>query len=128
MSGIFGQPPSPVTTPVVDNFISAVDQLIVAREGDKLQDYLQIEPEWPPIYHQMVAELRATYPVTTTGDKAADDANAKILEKCEVLGRETDKKAAWIAFPAFMRMYLTYLRDVDVTNLLDTYNLLNGLL
>lgn len=110
-------PQSQAQTPILDKFITSISQLVTAREGDKLQDYLQIEPEWPPIYYQMVKELRSTFP------KDSPRSDAKILAKCERLGKGT-----WIAFPMFMRLYFTFLRDVDVNNLLETYNLLRALL
>lgn len=104
-------------TPILDKFITSISQLVAARDGVKLQDYLQIEPEWPPIYYQMVDELRRSFP------KENPRSDARVLAKCERLG-----KGAWIAFPMFMRLYFTFLRDVDVKNLLETYNLLRALL
>ncbi|KAI5285141.1 hypothetical protein KEM54_000790 [Ascosphaera aggregata] len=111
--------PVPQQTPTLDTFISAVGGLIQSRDGEKLQDYLQIEPPWPPIYNQLVAELRAVYPSTHAKSEAT------ILSKCEGLDQKAE---GWIAFPGFMKSYLMYLRDVDVGNLLETYNLLKALL
>ncbi|KAI5307086.1 hypothetical protein KEM56_004807 [Ascosphaera pollenicola] len=106
-------------TPTLDNFISEVSTLIQSRDGAKLQDFLQIEPPWPPIYNQMVAELRSVYP--STGPQS----DKLILSKCNIYEQVAD---GWVTFPSFMKLYLTYLRDVDVGNLLETYDLLKALL
>ncbi|KAL1954744.1 hypothetical protein VTO42DRAFT_744 [Malbranchea cinnamomea] len=109
-------------TPVLNNFLASIAELVQTRDGAKLQDFLQLEPPLPPIYDQMIAELRQSYPL---GNSAKD---AELLEKCEKLVPRTEDGPHWNAFPPFMRLYLTFLRDVNVENLLETYNLLKALL
>ncbi|KAK2809685.1 hypothetical protein FQN50_003529 [Emmonsiellopsis sp. PD_5] len=108
-------------TPVVDSFISSVAGLVQSRDGAKLQDFLQIEPPLPPVYHEMIAELRKQYPPNGNNDE-------QLLSKCESVVPNSDSGSSWAAFPIFMRHYFTFLRDVNVENLLDTYNLLKALL
>lgn len=107
-------------TPVLDHFLRSVAELIQNRDGAKLQDFLQIEPPLSDIYEQMIQELRRRYP-SPQGDN-------RLLQRCESLVPRTKGGSSWTAFPTFMKLYLTFLRDVNVDNLLDTYNLLRALL
>ncbi|PYI11775.1 COP9 signalosome complex subunit 12 [Aspergillus sclerotiicarbonarius CBS 121057] len=108
-----------MATPTLDRFLSSVADLVKARDGSQLQDFLQLEPPLPDIYRQMVVELRQHYP---SGPKEAD-----LLRRCEALVPKS-KGASWAAFATFMKLYFTFLRDVNLDNLLDTYDLLKGLL
>jgi hypothetical protein len=108
-------------TPILDRFLSAVAELVQNRDGVKLQDFLQIEPPLSPIYHEMIGELRRRYPRDGRKDE-------ELLAKCETLVPSTESGSSWSAFPVFLRLYLMFLRDVNVDNLLETYDLLKGLL
>lgn len=108
-------------TPVLDSFTASIAELIRNRDGAKLQDYLQIEPPLSQVYQQMVVELQRKYP---SNDKNEE----QLLKKCEGLVPSVDTGSSWTAFANFMRSYFTFIRDVNVDNLLDTYNLLKGLL
>ncbi|EGD85218.1 hypothetical protein H113_09019 [Trichophyton rubrum MR1459] len=110
-----------VDTPVLNNFLDSIGGLLQSRDGTKLQDFLQLEPPLSAIYNQMTTELRQRYP-------AGDNKDTELLSKCESLTAEGQLGSFWPAFPPFMRLYLTFLRDVNVDNLLETYNLLKGLL
>ncbi|OAX79884.1 hypothetical protein ACJ72_05794 [Emergomyces africanus] len=105
-------------TPVVDSFVSSIAELIRNRDGAKLQDFLQIEPPLPPVYHDMIGEMRKQYPQSGNNDN-------QLLGKCESV---VPSGGSWSAFPIFLRQYFTFLRDVNVENLLDTYDLLKALL
>ncbi|RAH61450.1 COP9 signalosome complex subunit 12 [Aspergillus piperis CBS 112811] len=108
-----------MATPTLDRFFASIADLVKARDGRQLQDYLQLEPPLPDIYRQMVEELRQHYP--------AGPKEAELLRRCETLVPKT-KGAPWTAFPTFMKLYFTFLRDVNLDNLLETYDLLKGLL
>lgn len=108
-------------TPILDQFLGSVANLVETRDGAKLQDFLQIEPPLSEIYQQMIAELRQRYPPGPQSD-------AVLQQRCEVLVPKTKGGSSWSAFPTFMRLYFTFMRDVNVENLLETYNLLKGLL
>ncbi|KKK20530.1 hypothetical protein P175DRAFT_0559916 [Aspergillus ochraceoroseus IBT 24754] len=109
------------STPVLDRFITGLADLIRNRDGAKLQDFLQIEPPLPDVYRQMVDELRQHYP-------SGSPKEAELLRRCEGLVPRSKGSSSWTAFPTFMKLYFTFLRDVNVENLLETYNLLKGLL
>ncbi|EQL29964.1 hypothetical protein BDFG_07522 [Blastomyces dermatitidis ATCC 26199] len=104
-------------TPVVDSFIISIAELIRDRDGAKLQDFLQIEPPLPPVYHDMIGEMKNQYPQNRNN-------HDHLLGKCESVIPD----GSWSAFPIFLRQYFTFLRDVNVENLLDTYDLLKALL
>ncbi|KAJ5156871.1 hypothetical protein N7492_009674 [Penicillium capsulatum] len=108
-------------TPILSEFLGGLSQLVQNRDGAKLQDYLQLEPPLSPIYERMVEELRQQYP-------ASPQADAELQQRCEGLVPRTKGASSWSAFPTFMRLYFTFLRDVNVENLLETYNLLKALL
>ncbi|EER28869.1 hypothetical protein CPC735_035750 [Coccidioides posadasii C735 delta SOWgp] len=108
-------------TPVFNNFLSGLQEIIRARDGAKLQDFLQLEPPLAPIYNQMVDELRHAYPSASGKDE-------RLLAKCESLLPASASTSPWNAFPLFMRLYFTFLRDVNLDNLLETYELLRTLL
>ncbi|KAL4908603.1 hypothetical protein BDW74DRAFT_102096 [Aspergillus multicolor] len=106
---------------VLDRFITSISEIIRARDGAKLQDYLQIEPPLPDLYTKMVDELRQKYPNGSPKE-------AELLRRCEGLVPKAKGGSAWTAFPTFMKLYFSFLRDVNVENLLETYDLLKVLL
>jgi hypothetical protein len=109
-------------SPVLDNFCSEIADILRNRDGARLQDFLQVEPPLPIAYDQLVEELRRQYP---KGDAAKE---AELEKKCEtLLPKVRSGGSPWIAFPILIRLYLRFLRDVNVDNLLETYELLKGL-
>lgn len=116
---MWDSPASP--TPTLSNFLDGIRAIIQSRDGAKLQDYLQLEPPLAPIYNQMVEELRHAYP-------RGSDRDDKLLALCETLVPNSNSGSSWSAFPQFMRLYFTFLRDVNLDNLLETYELLRTLL
>lgn len=110
--------PGPV---VLNDFLRSIAELTNERDGAKLQDFLQLEPPLPEIYQKMALELRQYYPANTQGD-------AELLKRCEALVPRNRSGPPWTAFPVFMKLYFTFLRDANVENLLETYDMLKGLL
>lgn len=106
---------------VLQQFMTAIAELVKNRDGAKLQDFLQLEPPLNETYQQMVAELRYDYPDTPAKNK-------ELLRRCEQLVPSSKHGSSWSAFPLFIRMYFTFLRDVYVENLLETYEQLKALL
>jgi hypothetical protein len=108
-------------TPVLDQFLGSLGELIQNRDGTKVQDFLQIEPPLSDIYVRMIEELRNNF---TPGPKS----DTELLQRCERLVPRSKGSSSWTAFPTFVKLYLTFLRDVKTENLLETYNLLKALL
>ncbi|KAF2455267.1 hypothetical protein BDY21DRAFT_307362 [Lineolata rhizophorae] len=108
-------------TPTLDQFLGEIAAIVSRRDGAQLQDYLIIEPPYGALYNQMITELHQEYPL---GKEAfLEDKCAFILAEAQ----EGADGATWTMFIKFMVQYLTFLRDVNVENLLDTYNLLSEL-
>lgn len=106
-------------SPVLDRFLSSIADLVRQRDGAKLQDFLQLEPPLPDVYQQMADELRQQYPAPK---------DSELQRRCEGLIPRSKGSSQWIAFPTFIKLYFTFLRDVNVENLLETYNMLKRLL
>lgn len=110
-----------MATPMLDQFLAGITDLVSKRQGDRLQDYLQVVPEqMRDGYRHMAAELQQAFP-----QGSGDDA---LLKRCEALVPRSPEGATWPAFPLFIRSYLAYLRDGNVSNLLEAYKALSGLL
>lgn len=108
-------------TPVLDQFLGSLQEIVQNRDGSKLQDFLQLEPPLSEIYQRMTAELRQLY----ANNHKAD---ADIRQRCERLVPRTKNASSWAAFPVFVKMYLSFLREMNTDNLLETYNQLKALL
>ena len=118
----------PQATQTLDKFLLEVGNILKTKDGDRLQDYLVFEPRggtYPPIYTQMISEIRESFP------KGTEDA---LEEKCNraLPGLlELEDGSSWSAFIRFIAQYFVFLRDLDVQNLatkqLEAYNLLSEL-
>ena len=109
-------------SPVLDRFVASIAELVRTRNGVQLQDFLQLEPPLPDVYQQMAVELRQQFP---SGSSQKD---SDLQKQCEGLVPRSKGSSSWPAFPTFVKLYFSFLRDVNVENLLETYNMLNGLL
>ncbi|CAO1600604.1 hypothetical protein XANCAGTX0491_004290 [Xanthoria calcicola] len=111
-----------MATPTVDEFLDGIARLMKRKDGAQIQDFLHYEPPWPSIYERMVAELRQTYP-------AAE--HYGLERKClEVLPahEEGDGGGSFTSFVSFVAKYFAFIRDVDVSQLLETHDKLKALL
>ncbi|KAJ5169981.1 PCI/PINT associated module [Penicillium coprophilum] len=107
-------------TPVLDQFLGSLQELVQKRDGAKVQDFLQLEPPLSEVYQLMVNELQQNY---APGARA----ETELLQRCEPLVPRS-KGGSWTAFPTFVKLYLIFLRDMNTDNLLETYNQLKTLL
>ena len=112
-----------MATPLLGQFLVAINGFIQVRNEAQLNDYLVVEPPFSGHYQQMIQELKRAYP------KGHEDL---LEEKCSAgLGaaREGAEGSPWTPFIKFMTQYLGYLRDVDAdpTKYLQTYELLSEL-
>ncbi|KAJ5593810.1 uncharacterized protein N7459_000018 [Penicillium hispanicum] len=107
--------------PILDQFLGELSEFVRNRDGDQLQNFLQIEPPLSDLYQRMIEELRQRY-------RPGAQSDTELLQRCEALVPHSKGSSSWTAFPIFVKLYLTFLRDVNVENLLETYNLLKGLL
>lgn len=112
-------PPATMSTPLLGQFLVAVNGFISVRNENSLVDYLALEPPFGQHYVRMIEELKSTYP---KGSEAALD------KKCTQSLKAADE-GEWTSFVNFMVQYLGYLRDVDADpgKYLQTYELLSEL-
>ena len=111
-----------MSTPTLDKFLGAIAGILRKKDGTQLQDYMVLEPPLPPFYVQIVGELKRTYPVFNL---------APLDQKCRDFIPEYedgDDGGSWNSFITFFVRYLTFLRDVDVNQLVETHEMLRSLL
>ncbi len=110
---------SPLT---IDKFLGEIIRILLAKNGAQLQQYLIIEPPLPPLYNLIVRELKQVYPPSSQGPLEA---------KCRSFIPERDEDEAGgsrVPFISFMVKYFSFLRDVNVENLVETHDMLKALL
>ncbi|KAF2807743.1 uncharacterized protein BDZ99DRAFT_522363 [Mytilinidion resinicola] len=108
-------------TPVLDKFLGEVDRIVRDKNGVELQAFLVIEPPFNSLYEAMIAEMRKIYPKGKEG--ALEQRCSRMLKEAG----EDAEGATWTIFVKFMANYLSFIRDVDPSNLLETYNILSEL-
>ena len=108
-----------MATTRLDQFLFEIFKALQSRDGAKLQDILVLEPPFAPIYQAVIGELRTSFQKQELLDK-----------KCETALPQDDGAAggSWPAFINFLVQYLAFIRDVDVSQLVETHNQLKALL
>lgn len=118
-----------MATPMLDRFLEQVSQLIAAKDATELAAYLIIEPPYADSYNVVIRELRQRHP---KGDSSNSALEAKCDETLRAIRQGGDGalgySSGWTAFARFIVVYLCFLRDVNVQDLLATYNLMSDLL
>lgn len=107
-----------MATPTCDRFLTEISRLLREKNAVQLQEYLIIEPPYSEQYQTIQREIRHAFP------KGKEDS---LLKKCTSAlpeARNGEDDATWTAFINFMVQYFAFLRDVNVENLLETYDLL----
>jgi len=115
------------TTPMLGQFLNAINGFIKAQNETQITDWLVLEPPFGPQYHTLIAELRQAFP--KQGSNGKEDALEHRCAQSLKAAEEGDQGAAWTQFIRFMAQYLAYLRDVsaDQSEYLKTYELLGEL-
>ncbi len=111
-----------MATATLDKFLVEITRIVKANDGSELQSYLIIEPPLPPLYSQIVTELRQTYPIFNQG--ALETKIISFIPEYE----ESEDSGSRSSFIAFMVKYFVFLRDVNVESLLETHDMLKSLL
>ena len=112
-----------MSTPTVDKFLSEIARILLENNGSQLQDFLIIEPPLPPLYNQIVGELRQAYPNSSSHEALETNCKSFIQEYPE--GGEGGSRSAFILF---LTKYFAFIRDVNVENLVETHDMLKALL
>lgn len=116
-------------TPTIDKFLTEVARILREKNGVQLQDFVILEPPLPPLYNDIVDELRQSFPATDI--QHASDGQDALEAKCEALlpeFAEGDEGGSWTSFVSFIVKYFVFMRDVDVNHLVETHDMLKALL
>ena len=111
-----------MSTPTIDKFLGEIARILREHNGPQLQDYMVLEPPLPPLYNQIVTELKQTYPVFNQAP-IENKVNDFIPDY-----EEGDDGGSNASFIAFVVKYFIFLRDVDVSQLVETHDMLKSLL
>ena len=109
-------------TPTLDQFLQEIAQILRDKNSLKLQNYLVLEPPLPTLYISLIDELRQRYPAFTQ-DTLESKCTRSLPED-----NEGDEGGSWTAFISFLVQYFAFLRDVNVDQLVETYDMLRSLL
>ena len=111
-----------MSTPTIDKFLGEIARILREHNGTQLQDYMVLEPPLPPLYSQIVTELKQTFPIFNQAplEKKVND----FIPEYES-GEEEVSNASFITFVV---KYFAFLRDVDVNQLVETHDMLKSLL
>ena len=111
-----------MSPPRMDEFLGDLVKVLLAKDGIGLQHALILEPPLPPFYNAVVGELKQVYPAISQA----------LLEKkvgSFIPERDEDNSGgSRAAFISFVVKYFSFLRDVNIGNLLETHDLLKALL
>ena len=110
-------------TPTLNQFIQELAPILRNKDGLKLRTYLILEPPLPTLYTVLIGELRQRYPEYNPLDMLESQCKERLPED-----DEGDEGGAWTAFITFLVQYFTFLRDVNVDQLVETYDKLRSLL
>lgn len=111
---------STMATPTLDQFMEALGRVVREKNGTELQNILQLEPPLPPIYQELQAEVRRSYP------KGNDSG---LANRCDALIPHNDGiGGSWNAFAGLVKQYFSFLRDFNAENMLETHSMLQALL
>lgn len=111
--------------PTLTQFLSELSTLIRSRDSSKLQSYLVIEPPYAPIYTSLQREVQASFSAADSTSPARLEGtclSSPVGATLTVLDEHGNQAApTWSALVKFLAQYFVFLRDVDVGNLLKTY-------
>ena len=111
-----------MSPPTLDQFLGEIAGIIKERQGLRLQEYLIYEPPLPPLYNKLVSEIKQFY--TPNSQKALENKCISFIPEYD----EGDEGGSRTAFVMFMVKYFSFLRDVNIDNLIETHDMLKALL
>lgn len=109
--------------------LGTINAALANRNGVFLQSILLIEPPFSPIYEQLIISLRTHYP---PGSPAVDSALWTLIRENVPETHESEDDQGrpipgWNHMVNFLAGWMAFIRDVDVSNLLVTYERLSEL-
>ena len=112
-----------MSPPTIDKFLGEIWRIVQEKNGLQLQDFLVVEPPLPPLYNQIVSELKQAYPNPSSHDALEKKCKSFIPEY-----EEGDDGGSRSSFISFIIKYFAFLRDVNVEDLVETHDMLKALL
>lgn len=108
---------------LVAQFCDSVNVAIRNRDAPEIQSILLLEPPFPPVYEELIAELRNEYPAHDDGSQARleEVIHAAVTETGESEDEEGRPVQSWTSMVGFLVSWLTFIRDVDLSQLLNAY-------
>lgn len=107
---------------LIEQFLTGLSSIVRGRDGPRMQDFLLIEPPFNnnDLYNRLIEELRNQFP------QGSEEQLQSLCDRAfpDVLDDSDPDSSPWTAFMRFLVEYFTFLRDVDVSNLLKTYEML----
>lgn len=116
-------------TDIETRLCTAVNAAIAARNAVELQAIVLLEPPFPPAHQELIGSLQRKYP---ENDNASEHRLAQLVkrvvtETAESQDEEGRPVQSWSAMVTFIVRWMTFLRDMDVDNLVQLFQLLSDL-
>lgn len=108
---------------------TAVNNAIQARDAVELASIVLLEPPFPPTYQELVQSLQTNYPRSAKNSESRLDQLVRkvVTETAEYQDDQGKPVQGWNAMVTFLVGWMTFLRDMDLANLLHTYQGLKDL-
>ncbi|KAJ4987721.1 cop9 signalosome complex subunit 12 [Stagonosporopsis vannaccii] len=108
---------------------TAVNNAIKARNAVELASIVLLEPPFPPIYQELVQSLQNSYPqnANNSEDRLDQLVRRVVTETAEYEDEQGKPVQGWNAMVSFLVGWMIFLRDMDLSNLLHTYQGLKDL-
>ncbi|KAF2008459.1 hypothetical protein BU24DRAFT_403058 [Aaosphaeria arxii CBS 175.79] len=120
---------APFNSGIETQFCNEVNNALQAQDGAQLLSILQLEPPFGPIYQQLISSLQSKYP---KDDQRAEEQLERVVRNAvPETGESEDEEGRpvpnWSAMVTFIVSWMCFIRDVNVENLLETYERLSDL-
>lgn len=109
---------------LVATFCHEVNTAIGNRDALKIRSILVLEPPFAnPVYYELIEELRNEYPADDDGseERLENVIRAAVIETGEGEDEEGRPVQNWNQMVTFLAGWLTFIRDVDTSQLLKAY-------
>jgi hypothetical protein len=108
---------------------TAVNNAIQARDAIQLASIVLLEPPFPPDHEELIHSLRNNYPQHATNSESRLEqlVRKSVPETAEYQDEQGKPVQSWNAMVTFLVGWMTFLRDLDMDNLLHTYQQLKDL-
>jgi hypothetical protein len=109
---------------------TALNAAVQAWNAEQLKDIVIIEPPYPSDHQELIQSLRKNYPEADSNTEQRLEQLIKrvVSETAESEDSDGRPVQSWGSMVTFLIGWMTFLRDVDPSNLLQVYQRLSELL